>query len=199
MGRIAYYDSAAGEGRIELSGIFSDRSAVALATSDITVTVDGAVQIHELDCLHLGQSVDIVFLVDITGSMSPVIHSVRRSLEKFVEAIVAADVSGTIGVVTFQDTVGVNVTFQEPAPAGGFERSPFFEPVRIDDASGVDEPDTLHRETRGQLWGGRTENLAAALDFAQNNVIGRDDERRAQPHRRRRGRSAGCRPRGPSS
>jgi hypothetical protein len=172
VGRIAYYDSAQGEGCIELSGVFSDRSAVSLASGDVTISVDGAVQAHELDCLHLGQSVDVVFLVDITGSMSPVIHSVRRSLQTFVDAIVAANVTGTIGVVTFQDTVGVDVTFQEPAPAGGFERSPFFEPVRIDDASGVDGLTRFITRLEANSGADAPENLAAALDFAQNNVIG---------------------------
>jgi hypothetical protein len=172
LGRRAFYDSAAGTGRIELSGVFRDRSAVALVSSDVRVSVAGELQPHELACLHQGQSVDVVFLVDITGSMSPVIDSVQRSLGKFVDAIVAAEIQGTISVVTFQDSVGVNVTFQQPAPASGFERSPFFTPVAIDDGPAVNDLQRFITALEANSGEDAPENLAGAIDFAQNGVIG---------------------------
>jgi hypothetical protein len=171
VGRAAFYDAAKGEARVELSGVFADRTAIELNPADITLSVDGAVQTATLDCAP-DQAVDIVFLVDITGSMSSAIGAVRRSLSAFVSAIVARNVRGTLGVVTFQDTVGVNVGFQQPAPSGAVERSPFFEPVEISNAVGVGELQRFIARLEADSGADTPENLAGALDFARNNVIG---------------------------
>jgi hypothetical protein len=171
VGLAAFYDEQKKEARVELSGVFSGESRIELAPADVSIVIEGAVQQHTLECLRAGTSVDIVFLVDITGSMSPVIGAVRRSLQSFVSAIVESHIQGTIGVVTFQDSVGVNVSFQELAP-NGLERSPFFAPVAISDEEGVYE---LQRFiTRLEANSGRDipENLAGAVDFARNNVVG---------------------------
>jgi hypothetical protein len=69
--------------------------------------------------------------------MTPVIKGVRESLSRFIDAIVASKIAGTIGIVTFQDTVGVNVSFQQPSR--GVERSPFFAPISTADAPKVQE------------------------------------------------------------
>ncbi len=170
--RTAFYDSALHEGRIELSGVFRDRTAIDLLGGSATVSVGGSAVTSELTCLQGGEPVDIVFLVDITGSMWSVIGSVRRSLGSFVEAIVQNDVKGTISVVTFQDTVGVNVTFQEPPPPGNVERSPFFEPVAIDDAAGIERLQRFITRLEANSGADQPENLAGAVDFARNSVIG---------------------------
>lgn len=171
QGRAAFYDSASGSARIELSGVYSDHTAVTLSAANISVAVDGTLQTVDVQCVP-SVPVDIVFLVDITGSMSPVIKSVRRSLGAFVNAIAARKVVGTLSVVTFQDSVGVNVGFQERAPANGYERSPFFEPVDIANAAKVEELSRFITRLQANSGADRPENLAAALDFARNNVIG---------------------------
>jgi hypothetical protein len=114
--------------------------------------------------------VDIVFLVDVTGSMASVIGSVRRSLEAFVDAIVASKVTGTIRLVTFQDSVGVDVSFQEPS--AGTERSPFFRPVPIDDADGIEQLQRFIGRLEADSGADAPENLAGAIDFANTGVIG---------------------------
>ena len=172
VGRMAYYDASSGQAWIDLSGVFSGQSAIQLTANDVTIDVDGQAQTPTLECLYDGSTVDIVFLVDITGSMSNVIGSVRRSLVRFVDAIVASGVRGTIGVVSFQDSVGVNVSFQESAPPNDYERSPFFEPVPIDDADEVEELQRFITRLEANRGADAPENLAGAIDFARNNVIG---------------------------
>jgi hypothetical protein len=172
VGRAAFYDSARAEGRIDLSGIFSNTTPVELAPGEVTVQVGGVAQTTTLGCLHDGVPTDIVFLVDITGSMSPVIGAVRRSLLTFVDAIVAHQITGTLSVVTFQDSVGVNVTFQQSAPASGFERSPFFTPVAINDATAIGDLERFITRLEANSGEDTPENLAGAIDFARNNVIG---------------------------
>lgn len=171
VGLAAFYDEQGQEARIELSGVFSGRSAIELTQDDVSIAINGVVQPHTLECLRDGTSVDIVFLVDITGSMSPVIGSVRRSLVQFVDAIVASNIQGTIGVVTFQDSVGVNISFQELAPDDR-ERSPFFEPVPIGDPERVNELQRFITRLEANSGRDTPENLAGAVDFARNNVIG---------------------------
>jgi hypothetical protein len=68
--------------------------------------------------------------------------------------------------------VGVNVTFQEPTPASDYERSPFFAPVSISNAASVDELQRFITRLEANSGADTPENLAAAVDFAQNNVIG---------------------------
>ena len=137
LGRRAFYDPTAQRGRIELSGIFEDHESAVLSAADVTVKVAGEQQQASLECAPSGP-VDLVFLVDITGSMSPIIGALRRSLGAFVDAIQAKDLSGTLSVVTFQDSVGVNVEFPAPAPRSGFGRSPFFPTILISDTAGVE-------------------------------------------------------------
>jgi hypothetical protein len=174
LGRTAYYSQSHGTGRIDLSGVYRDQEAIDLsqANASLSVSIAGnAVQDLRLDCVPK-TPVDIVFLVDITGSMSPVIGAVRRSLAAFVNAIVQKQVQGTLSVVTFQDSVGVNVGFQERAPASGYERSPFFKPVDIDDSPGIAQLSDFIGRLEANSGADTPENLAGALDFARNNVIG---------------------------
>jgi len=116
--------------------------------------------------------ISIVFVVDVTGSMGPVIVAVRDSLLDFVDTARELGLTGKVGVVTYQDTVGVNIPFDECDENVPYERSPFFTPVALDDKQGVerlrDFIGGLHADA-GQDF---PENLAAALDFAANNVIG---------------------------
>jgi len=175
VGRLAVHDSAAGRTKVHLSGVFHDKTAVSLQPGDVAVRVDGAVVDGQLDCLASGQTVDVVFLIDITGSMGSVIGSVRDSVVDFVGAIEASGLKGTISVVTFQDTVGVDVTFQQPAPDEGVERSPFFRPVSIADAGGVESLRRFVNRLEANQGEDLPENLAGALDFARNNVIGAVD------------------------
>jgi hypothetical protein len=44
VGRAAFYDATRGEARVELSGVFADRTAVELSSSDVTLTIGGAVE-----------------------------------------------------------------------------------------------------------------------------------------------------------
>jgi hypothetical protein len=171
IGRAAFYESSQGKGRLELSGVFRDREPVSLLDTKLSIRVDGNAQSVTLDCVPQ-TPVDIVFVVDITGSMSPVIGAVRRSLATFVSAIVSRKIRGTLSVVTFQDSVGVNVDFQERAPASKFERSPFFKPVAIDDTVGMAELERFIGRLEANSGADTPENLAGALDFARNNVIG---------------------------
>ena len=179
VGRRAFYDSAQQLGRIELSGVYDDRASVTLTPADVSVSVAGNPQQVELDCAP-NEPVDIVFLVDITGSMSPVIGALRRSLNAFVTAITAKEIQGTLSVVTFQDSVGVNVQFEERAPASGYERSPFFKPITINDAASVSQLQRFISRLEANSGEDTPENLAGALDFARNNVIGKTS--RGQPN-----------------
>ncbi|HEX6244569.1 MAG TPA: vWA domain-containing protein [Polyangiales bacterium] len=166
------YDAESARARVHLNGVLDGKEAVKLTAEQVRLTVDGAAQPFELSCLHDGPSVDIVFLVDITGSMRDVIHAVRDSVVRFVDALEAGGVRGTVSVVSFQDTVGVNRTFQQPAPAQGYERSPFFAPVSLDDPTQVDELRAFVNRLEANRGADAPENLAAALDFARNSVIG---------------------------
>lgn len=171
VGRTCLYDSENQQAQVMLSGIFNGKSAVSLdGAASVSVSVGGETQSGALSCAS-GESVDIVFLIDITGSMGNVISSVRDSVVSFVDAIEARGISGTISVVSFQDTVGVNTTFQEVAP-GDVERSPFFVPVAIDDADGVDEARSFINRLEANRGADAPENLSGAIDFARNNVIG---------------------------
>ncbi|HEX3777171.1 MAG TPA: vWA domain-containing protein [Polyangiaceae bacterium] len=171
LGRGAFYDSAHGSARVDLSGVFSDHSEAQLASSEISVSVGGTAQTVQVSCAS-AEPVDIVFLVDVTGSMTPVIGAVQRSLQQFVSAIVEKGVSGTLGVVTFQDSVGVNIEFQQPLGASGYERSPFYPPVDIADASGIAKLQRFIARLEADSGADIPENLGGAIDFAQNNVIG---------------------------
>ena len=172
IGRSAYYRQDQHVGRIDLCGVYRGHDPVDLTQANVSVSVDGSLAGNvTLDCVPKAP-VDIVFVVDITGSMSSVIGAVRRSLGAFVEAIVQKHVQGTLSVVTYQDSVGVNVDFQERAPASGFERSPFFKPVAIDDPAGIAELTDFISRLEANSGADTPENLAGALDFARNNVIG---------------------------
>ncbi len=172
VGRVCLYDQANAHGRVNLSGVFDGKESVLLTASDLTLTIGGQAQPFTLECLRDGSSVDVVFLVDITGSMSNVIHSVRNSVANFVDALQASGIEGTVSVVTFQDSVGVNTTFQEPAPSNDYERSPFFKPVSLADAAGVDSARAFINRLEANRGADASENLAGAVDFARNNVIG---------------------------
>jgi hypothetical protein len=172
VGLACLYDTEAAQAEVLLSGVFSGKAPVHLSEGAVSVSVGGQVLPGQLSCLSGGESVDIVFLIDITGSMSNVIASVRDSVVSFVDAIEASGVEGTISVVSFQDTVGVDVTFQEPAPSGDLERSPFFTPVAIDDAAGVESARAFIERLEANRGADAPENLSGAIDFARNNVIG---------------------------
>jgi hypothetical protein len=172
IGAAGFYVEASGEARIDISGVLRNDTAVRLTDADVTVSVDGEVKDTAASCLYDGTTVDIVFLLDITGSMGSVIASVRESVVRFVDIIVSSGLEGTIGVVTFQDSVGVNVTFQQPAPPSDVERSPFFKPVPIDSASDIADLKSFINRLEAARGADRPENLTGAVDFARNNVIG---------------------------
>lgn len=172
LGRICTYDTAAKRGEIRLSGVFNGKEQVTLEPSAIELTIDGAAHPFTLQCLAGGPSVDVVFLVDITGSMSNVIDSVRDSVVSFVDLIESSGIRGTVSVVTFQDSVGVNRTFQEPSPRNDYERSPFFHPVSLRDRDRVEELRAFVNRLEANRGADAPENLAGAIDFARNNVIG---------------------------
>jgi hypothetical protein len=111
-------------------------------------------------------------LIDITGSMSNVIDSVRDSVVDFIDIIESGGVRGTVSVVTFQDSVGVNHSFQEPSPPNDYERSPFFKPVDIGNGSQVEALRSFVNRLEANQGADAPENLSGAIDFARNNVIG---------------------------
>jgi hypothetical protein len=172
LGLTCNYDAGSRRVEVLLSGVYDTQESVALASSEVNVLVDGVVQPGELNCLADGDTVDIVFLIDITGSMSNVIGAVRDSVVRFVASIEESGLRGTVSAVTFQDTVGVNVTFQEPAPPQNLERSPFFPPVSIADEGGVSRLRSFVERLEANLGSDAPENLAGAIDFARNNTIG---------------------------
>src|SRR4051812_45040895 len=90
IGGGAFYSKANGEVRVELSGLFSNNTSYSVGPGDVSVELDGVAQQPDVSCLAGGDSVDLVFLVDVTGSMSNVIDSVRNSLLAFVDALKAS-------------------------------------------------------------------------------------------------------------
>ena len=171
IGGGAFYSKANGEIRVELSGLFSNKSSYSFGVGDVNVELDGVAQTPDVSCLAAGDSVDLVFLVDVTGSMSNVIDSVRSSLLSFVDALKSSDLNGTISVVSFQDTVGEQVSFQE-LEKNGFERSPFIAKKKISSSSEVSEVERFIAKLEANRGADRPENLAGAIDFARNSVIG---------------------------
>lgn len=171
IGGGAFYSSASGEVRVELSGLFSNKASYSFAASDVSVELDGVAQTPDVSCLAGGDSVDIVFLVDVTGSMSNVIDSVRKSLLSFVGALKESNLDGTISVVSFQDTVGEQVSFQE-LEKNDFERSPFIAKKKISSSSEVSEVERFIAKLEANRGADRPENLSGAIDFARNSVIG---------------------------
>jgi len=172
IGGGAFYSKSNGEVRVELSGLFSGKTSYSLGAGDVSVALDGATQENaEVSCLAGGDSVDLVFLVDVTGSMSNVIDSVRSSLLSFVDALKSSDLDGTISVVSFQDTVGEQVSFQE-LEKNGFERSPFIAKRKISSAADMNEVERFIAKLEANRGADLPENLAGAVDFARNSVIG---------------------------
>lgn len=172
VGALCLYDEANARGRVQLSGVFEGKSAFHLSQATASLRIDGVARAANLSCLDTDESVDVVFLIDITGSMSNVISSVRDSVVDFVDAIESSGLKGTVSLVTFQDSVGVNTSFQEPSPALGYERSPFFEPVPLDDRAGIEDVRSFVNRLEANLGSDAPENLSGALDFARNGVIG---------------------------
>jgi hypothetical protein len=158
---------------------FNDIPLSGLGADNFALTSDGVpIASPSVACTGNARTpITVVFAIDVTGSMSPAIGAVRDSLVDFVDTATALGLAGKVGVVTYQDTVGVNIGFEDcsgivgPIP----ERSPFFAPVALDDAPGVqqlrDFIAALHADQGSDL----PENLAAAIDFATNNVIGYTD------------------------
>jgi len=171
IGGGAFYSEANGEVRVELSGLFSNKTSYSFGPGDVSVELDGVAQTPEVSCLAGGDSVDLVFLVDVTGSMSNVIDSVRHSLLSFVDALKASDLDGTLSVVSFQDTVGEQVSFQE-LEKNDFERSPFIAKKKISSLAEVSEVERFIAKLEANRGADRPENLAGAVDFARNSVIG---------------------------
>lgn len=172
LSQLCSYDTQARRGRVQLNAVFDGKEAVRLRASNVQLSVDGAAQPFTLKCLHDGPSVDVVFLIDITGSMRDVIHAVRDSVVRFVDLLESNGVHGTVSVVSFQDSVGVNRSFQEPAPSNDYERSPFFAPVSLADPGQVDALRAFVNRLEANRGADAPENLAGAIDFARNNVIG---------------------------
>ncbi|HEX2872008.1 MAG TPA: vWA domain-containing protein [Polyangiaceae bacterium] len=171
IGGGAFYSEANGEVRVELSGLFSNKMSYAFGAGDVSVELDGVAQTPDVTCLSAGDSVDLVFLVDVTGSMSNVIDSVRSSLLSFVDALKSSDLDGTISVVSYQDTVGEQVSFQE-LEKNGFERSPFIAKKQLSSASEVTEVERFIAKLEANRGADLPENLSGAVDFARNSVIG---------------------------
>lgn len=171
IGGGAFFSSQNGEIRVELSGLFSGKNSYSFGSADVEVKLDGVAQTPKVSCLAGGDSVDLVFLVDVTGSMSNVIESVRRSLLSFVGALKSSNLDGTLSVVSFQDTVGEQVAFQE-LEKNGFERSPFIAKKAISSASQIDEVERFIAKLEANRGADRPENLSGAIDFARNSVIG---------------------------
>lgn len=169
---VCFHDAKQQTSRVSLSGVFDGKVPVMLESSQVQLTVDGEAQAFDFHCLAQEESVDVVFLIDTTGSMSNVIASVRDSVKSFIEAIASSGLRGTVSVVSYQDSVGVNVSFQEPAPDLGFERSPFFTPVSLEDAKMVGELQRFVARLEANQGADAPENLAAAVDFAANSVVG---------------------------
>lgn len=172
IGKVCTYDATNRRGEILLNGVFQGKQSAALSSARIGLHVDGVGRPFSLDCLAGGPTVDIVFLIDITGSMTNVIHAVRDSVVALVDLLQARGVQGTVSVVSFQDTVGVNRTFQELAPPGNIERSPFFAPVSLADHAKVDQLRAFVNRLEANRGADLPENLAGAIDFARNNIIG---------------------------
>jgi hypothetical protein len=183
----AFFDKTNSAAWIELDGVMSGAKPVKLAAADVTASISAAAQTVQLACLGDGTTVDIVFLLDITGTMRAMITEMRIQLTQFASDLVAAGVKGTIGMVTFQDTVGVNVAFQEPSPgvckpctpAGdctgatpACQRSPFFAPVPLGDATKIASFQRFVARLEPSRASTGPTNAAAAIDFARNNVIG---------------------------
>ncbi len=161
---------------------FNDFPLKGLGASSFAVTMDSAaVTPSRVTCTGEGQTpISVVFLVDVTGSMSPVIAAVRDSLLDFVQSATSLGLDGKIGVVTFQDAVGVNIPFEDCSGVSGPipERSPFFPPVSLKDAAGVARLRDFIAKLHADDGGDAPENLAAAIDFAANNVIGKTKDGR---------------------
>jgi hypothetical protein len=181
----AFYSKAKGEVRIELSGLFSNKASYSFGASDVSVELDGVAQTPDVSCLAGGDSVDLVFLVDVTGSMSNVIDSVRSSLLSFVDALKSSDLDGTISVVSFQDTVGEQVSFQE-LEKNGFERSPFIANKKLSSSSQV-RSRALHRQARGKPWRRSSRKPGRGCRFCEKQRDRCALQRGRQRDRRRRG------------
>jgi hypothetical protein len=167
----AFFSRESGQVRVELSGLFSNKTSYSFGPDAVSVELDGEVQTPEVSCLAGGDSVDLVFLVDVTGSMSNVIDSVRSSMLSFVDALKSSELDGTISVVAFQDTVGEQVSFQE-LEQNGIERSPFIAKKQISSASQMEEVERFIAKLEANRGADAPENLAGAVDFARNSVIG---------------------------
>jgi hypothetical protein len=171
IGGGAFHSKANGEVRVELSGLLSNKMSYAFGAGDVSVELDGVAQTPDVSCLAGGDSVDLVFLVDVTGSMSNVIDSVRSSLLSFVDALKSSDLDGTISVVSYQDTVGEQVSFQE-LEKNGFERSPFIAKKKLSSSSEVSDVERFIAKLEANRGADLPENLSGAVDFARNSVIG---------------------------
>lgn len=171
IGGGAFFSSESQQLRIELSGMFSGKTSYSFGPDAVSVELDGVAQTPEVSCLAGQDSVDLVFLVDVTGSMSNVIDSVRSSMLSFVDALKSSELDGTISVVSFQDTVGEQVSFQE-LEQHGFERSPFIAKKQIASASQMEEVERFIAKLEANRGADAPENLAGAVDFARNSVIG---------------------------
>ena len=168
----AFYMEATEDISIQLSGIFRDTQPVVITNDNLVISVDGNVQDTTTTCLNQGETVDIVFLLDVTGSMGGVIASVRDTIIRFIDAIETSGLKGTISLISFQDSVGVNISFQELVPDRYTERSPFFKPVPINNPGRVESLRKFVNTLEANAGLDAPENLAGAIDFARNNVIG---------------------------
>ncbi len=79
-----------------------------LKKSDLSIKENSKdVSTYELnsDSMNTGQKVDIVFALDITGSMDAEINSVKQNVSKFVADLEAKKVSSSLCLVTYKDKV----------------------------------------------------------------------------------------------
>jgi hypothetical protein len=79
-----------------------------LKTQDVEVKENGSgVSKFTLssDSMNNGQKVDIVFALDITGSMDAEINSVKQNVSKFVRDLTAKNVKSSVCLLTFKDKI----------------------------------------------------------------------------------------------
>lgn len=155
---------------------FHDVPLQNMSADNFAIELDGEpVQPERVTCTSSPNTeITAVFAIDVTGSMTPLIEAVRDSLIDFVDAAVGLGLEGKIGMVTFQDTVGVNISFEDCTGVDGPipERSPFFAPVDLTDDAGVASLRAFVASLHADLGTDGPENLAAAIDFISSNSIG---------------------------
>lgn len=97
------------ENQINLTFQAIDKNGYAissLSAADFVVTENGMpINFFDLARLKAYQGVDIVFVLDETESMDPIIQKVKNSISAFVTNLESKNLNSTLCLVTFKDTV----------------------------------------------------------------------------------------------